>query len=301
MHDVFSSPSCHPVVGFVFFAVVMLFTLCFWHPVLLALSLLSAAVYSFMLGGRIRPLRLIALLALLLAAVAVNALFNQQGVTVLAYLSDIPITRESLLYGAAGGVMILSVILWFSCFHRVMTSDKLICLFGKAAPALSLMFTMVLGLVPRFRRQLQAISHARRCVGKGAPAGKGWRKAARQKAAYGMAVISTLTAWSLENAIETADSMAARGYGLPGRTSYSYFRLSRRDIGLLLVIALLAGVVAVGAALGVGRIRFFPMLAMEPVTPAGLAVYAAYALLCLLPAIIYLLEELRWRRIKSTT
>ena len=38
-----------------------------------------------------------------------------------------------------------------------------------------------------------------------------------------------MSTWSLENAIETADSMKSRGYGLPGRTAFSIFRFDRRD------------------------------------------------------------------------
>ncbi len=35
--------------------------------------------------------------------------------------------------------------------------------------------------------------------------------------------------WSLENAIETADSMRSRGYGLPGRSAFSIYRMDSRD------------------------------------------------------------------------
>ncbi len=42
-----------------------------------------------------------------------------------------------------------------------------------------------------------------------------------------------MVTWSLENAIETADSMRARGYGLPGRTSFSIYRFDSRDSSAL--------------------------------------------------------------------
>ena len=39
-------------------------------------------------------------------------------------------------------------------------------------------------------------------------------------------VFSIVVTWSLESGLITADSMRCRGYGLPGRTSFSLYRLS---------------------------------------------------------------------------
>jgi hypothetical protein len=50
---------------------------------------------------------------------------------------------ESIVYGLAAAFMFVTVIIWFSCFNAVMTSDKFIYLFGKVIPALSLILAMV--------------------------------------------------------------------------------------------------------------------------------------------------------------
>ena len=42
-----------------------------------------------------------------------------------------------------------------------------------------------------------------------------------------------MVTWALENAIETADSIKSRGYGLPGRSSFSLYRFDGRDQGAL--------------------------------------------------------------------
>ena len=49
-----------------------------------------------------------------------------------------------------------------------------------------------------------------------------------------MKVFSIMVTWSLESAIETADSMKSRGYGLPGRTAFSIYRFDDRDRAALL-------------------------------------------------------------------
>lgn len=72
-----------------------------------------------------------------------NLAFNHQGATILAYLpSGNPLTLESIAYGFAAAAMLAAVVLWFSCWNTVMTSDKLMHLFGRVVPALSLLLSM---------------------------------------------------------------------------------------------------------------------------------------------------------------
>ena len=49
--------------------------------------------------------------------------------------------------------------------------------FGRAIPALSLVLTMVLRLVPSYRRKADALMTARACIGKGPAEAPPWRRA----------------------------------------------------------------------------------------------------------------------------
>lgn len=69
------------------------------------------------------------------------------------------------------------MMLWFASFHLVMTSDKFTYLFGRAIPALSLVLTMVLRLVPSYRRKADALMTARACIGKARRKAPPWRRA----------------------------------------------------------------------------------------------------------------------------
>ena len=104
MGDAFSR--YHPLVNFLFFALVLAYSMVLMHPVCLAVSLTGALVYAGELGGR-RALAghlKFALPVLLLAAI-VNPAFNHAGVTILTYLpSGNPLTLESILYGLAAGM-----------------------------------------------------------------------------------------------------------------------------------------------------------------------------------------------------
>ena len=98
----------------------------------------------------IRPLSLIHIFTAVLLVVTLSApLFNTQGATVLLrWWGGRPYTLEALALGASTGLMLVAMMLWFASFHLVMTSDKFTYLFGRAIPALSLVLTMVLRLVP---------------------------------------------------------------------------------------------------------------------------------------------------------
>jgi energy-coupling factor transport system permease protein len=123
----------------------------FLHPILLGIGIISAFTYSVILKGKKAvKFNLLYMLPMLLLMAALNPAFNHQGVTILFYLKNgNPITLESILYGAAAACMFIAVILWFSCYNSVMTSDKFIYLFGRIIPSLSLILSMVLRFVPR--------------------------------------------------------------------------------------------------------------------------------------------------------
>ena len=121
----------------------------------------------------------------------------------------------------------------------------------------------------------------------------------KTKVARAIRLVSILMAWSMENAIETADSMKSRGYGLPGRTSFSIFRFDRRDQTVFGAMLLLVVIILAGAAAGYNTMRFFPSLKLPPPDAFSFGVYCAYLALCLMPVIIDLAEELKWKHIRS--
>lgn len=294
MKDHFST--FHPIVNFGYFTAILIFSMVFMHPVFQCIALFSAVVYSIMLKGR-RAVRfnLLYMVPMLLLTAAMNPAFNHEGVTILFYLRNgNPITLESILFGVAAACMFVTIIIWFSCYNAVMTSDKFIYIFGKIWPALSLIFSMALRFVPRYLTQIRIISGAQKCIGRDVTQGNVWRRARN-----GIAIVSIMTTWALENAIETADSMKSRGYGLPNRSSFSIFRFDSRDMIVSAAMLGCMSVVLVGAAMGENTIRFFPSMKMIELTPFSMVVYSSYLMLCLMPAIINMVEEIKWKRIES--
>lgn len=289
--------SCHPLVSFAYFVLVIGCGMFFMHPVCLAVSLLGSVSFLVSLRGGSRAwLFLKFALPVMLLAAATNTLFNHRGDTVLCLLpTGNKLTLESILYGAAAAVMLVSVLAWFGCFTEIMTSDKLIYLFGRIMPSISLVLSMTLRFVPRFKERFEQVAEARVCMGKTArsPIGK-------IKNAIGCFL--TVAAWSLEGSIATADSMKSRGYGLPGRSSFSVFVFTERDACLLAWFGLAAMFLISGAVSGALNWSYYPSFGggistgFSPLTAALEAVWSA---VCVTPTVIDILEDRQWRSSRS--
>ena len=286
----------HPIVNFTYFAFVIGFSCFFMHPVCLGVSLISGFAYSVMLKGKKAiKVNLIYMLPMLITMALMNPAFNHEGVTVIDYLpGGNPLTLESIVYGLCAAIMIVSVICHFTCFNEVMTSDKLIYLFGKIIPSMSLIISMTLRFVPKFAAQLKVVTNAQRCMGRDVSKGSIIRRAKN-----GLNILSIMATWSLENAIETADSMKARGYGIPGRTAFSIFAFDKRDKKALACILFLGIYTFAGSLMGEMHFRFFPSMKMDDVSVFGISVFAAYLLLCIFPVMIELWEVMRWKALRS--
>ena len=304
MNDSFSA--LHPALTFCYFAAVLLLTMLVLHPVFLALSLLGALGYCAVLRGwRSLGRTLGWLVPFLVLMAALNALLNHAGVTMLFYLPNgNPVTREALCYGAAAAAMFAAVILWFQCCSAVMTADKYLYVFGSALPGVSLLLSMALRFVPKFSAHIRSVRAAQASLGCGTREGSAW-----QRLKNGARILSVTVSWALESGITAADSMKSRGYGLPGRTAFSIYRLTERDrlafgwlMGwgsyVLCGALALAGVCA-GVGCGALYVRYYPSIRIGGSGVLGAVCMACFALLCFLPLLLDGKEALTWRRLRS--
>ena len=289
--------SYHPTVSMLYFVLVIGLAMCLNHPVCLGFSLVGGIAYSiFLKGKKAVRFNLLYMLPLLIMTMLINPAFSHQGVTILTYLpSGNPLTLESILYGVYAAFLLITVIAWFSCFNAVMTSDKFVYLFGRIIPALSLILSMSLRFVPRFTAQIKVISNAQKCVGRDISNG-----GILKRAKHGIKILSVLVTWALENAIDTADSMKSRGYGLPGRTAFSIYRFDKRDKKALLFLLLCGVGIITGTVLGKLKFVYMPIMfgAAFGVWQAGL--FVLYLALCAMPIYLNGKEAVKWKAIHKT-
>ena len=169
--------SYHPVINLIYFAAALTGIILFRHPVFLAISFAASFAWSVKLRGKRGLIFDLCLVPLILLYAGVYASYNHFGVTDLAtdFIGN-EITLESIVYGLVLGTTAAAFLMMFSCFLAVFSVDKIVYLFGKISPRLSLMLSVALRMFGRVRVRASQIETARRGLGKGVHQGSLWRR-----------------------------------------------------------------------------------------------------------------------------
>lgn len=307
--------SYHPWVNMMFFISVITFGMLFLHPVCLFVSFFASVCLDIRLKGKKAVKEIFFfILPMLVFVTLINGIFNHYGMTVLYEVSNgNNITLEAYVYGFVLGLTVVTTMLWFFCFNEIVTADKIMFVLGKGIPKMALVVTMSLRFVPLYRKKYAEISQAQ----------KGFMQSDNDKKFISrirnaVKSVSILVTWSLENAIETSDSMRARNYGLGKRSFYSRFRFTKSDAIVILTV-IIADIIMIICKLKKGLYASYnPYIlinskkdfgityiikeintVINPLTAFEIITIVFYILLCFLPLIIDLKEELNWRRLKS--
>ena len=281
----------NPVASAIYFFSVTGIAMFSANPVISAISLVGAITLYLMNNGR-KSLSLHLFSAGLFAVMAlVNSLVSHNGATVLFVMNNNPITLEALIYGVCAAVTVIAVLYWFRSFSDVMTADKLLYLFGALSPKLALTLSMALRYVPLFGAQIKKVHASQKALGlykdeNIVDSFKG-----------GMRIFSIMITWALENGIVTADSMTARGYGAGKRSRFSIFRFKLDDVLLICAVLALSTVTLFGVRNA--DFEFYPYISTPEITAEVAVGYVSYALMTVLPVIIAVKEELKWKYLKS--
>ncbi len=278
----------NPIVQTVYFLAAALCTMLGMNPVMIMLSLAGALLLYILRAENERPAgHLFALLLFALTAI-INPLFYHNGATVLLVVNNNPITWEAVLYGVFAGAMIIAVLYHFRSFSRIMTSDRLMYVFGKLSGKFALTLSMTLRYIPLFLTQMERVRAAQRATGQY----KDGNIADTVKS--DLRVFSVMITWALENGIVTADSMEARGYGTGKRTSFALWRMRRRDWSFLAAILLFTALQLPALLTGELTFTFYPRIGDLPASPTAIIAYLSYGALVLAPSVIECFERTKW-------
>ena len=283
----------HPAVNLCFFGASIGLTMFLMHPVFLCISMVCAMAYLIHLHEGRGMLRQVGyLLPLLLFTASLTSLFNQDGITILFMLpGGQPVTLEAVCFGFCSAVMMGSSILWFNCCSTVLTTDKIIFLFGRIIPSLSLLISMTLRFVPRFKDYLQATMQVQQAMQP--------PKTRRDTLKQALTAFSATVSWAMEQSIVTADSMKSRGYGDSGRTAYSIYHFERADRLILALILVLTMGTGFPWALGWVRWSFYPAMTGGLLGPGPMVSYLCFTSLCMMPLMIDWKEDRKWSSLRS--
>lgn len=283
--------SYNPIINFIFLVGAIVLGLIFIHPAFTICSVVLSSVLLATIKGRSAFGFIGRLIPLFLFVSLVNPLFNTYGQTVLFTYFNRPYTLEALFYGMALAAVFVSMLIWFASYNAIMTSDKFLYIFGRFAPTITLIFTMVLRFIPNYKRKTEQISTARKCVG------KSWDGGSKsERLENGMTILGSLVSNALEGSIITADSMKSRGYGSGNRTRFSIYRFSARDVLLCLYMVVLFVIILVCSFNGGTYVTYTPKLyisnLLNPYTAVGII---AYFIFLITPSVINITEEIACR------
>ena len=280
---------CHPAVNLIYFAAVLVGTITFQHPAFLAVSFLCAFAYSIKRGGWKAGVFNLCLLPLIAAFALYYSSYTHFGMTVLHQnMVGNNMTLESLVYGAVLGVIGAGVCMWFSCVFSVFTTDKVVYLFGKVSPRLSLFLAIALRMIPRIKKEAKRINMAQQGIGRGANQGNLW-----QRLRNSLRIFSMLITWTIDSLTIGSESMRSRGSSLRRRKAFSIYRFDNRDrlfvIGLFLCLTL----TMMAVLLGQTDMAYDPKIIWTHVSPLFCV---GYGVLCLMPLGLELWTEYRFQK-----
>ena len=284
--------TCHPAVNFIFFAAAIYGTVSFMHPVFLAIVYAGAFAYSVKRCGKRAVIFSLCLLPLILAFALYYSSYHHFGVTVLRqnFIGN-NLTVESFVYGLVIGLRFATLCMWLEAIFRVVTSDKVVYLFGRVSPRLSLFLTILLRFIPRVGREARKINLAQKGIGRGSNQGN-----VVQRFINCLRIFSMLITWMISALALESDSMRSRGSLLRGRTAFSIYRFDNRDRAFVIALFSCITLTAMGVILGASKMWYNPRIIWRPLNGIGVTAAIGYLALCLLPLGLELWTEYRFNK-----
>ena len=275
----------HPVMHLIFYAFTLMFVLVVSNPFYSFASLFCAFLYNVVISPKRIKSNIAFVFAIIVFVSFFNMLFAHYGENVLFKIGYTDFTLEALFYGFNQGMIFSAVVLWFTALSYNSDGDRVIYLFS-FAPKLALMFSMILGFIPRFIKKLGEIRDA----GKALRGGEG-PESLKEKFKTAINNLSALITYSLESSIITADSMNSRGYK-KGALSVKRYKLCAQDIIFIFVILSAAVYLIYSKAAGNISFIFEPVIQIKTFSVGA---FAAYIIVQLIPFVTEIWEEMLWK------
>jgi energy-coupling factor transport system permease protein len=227
-----------------------------------ALIALDVTIVLSRPGQRLRPL-LVAICAAIATAVAVDILLGHSGEHVLARVPSSvpviggPITVEAILYGLVVGLGVAACVLGVAPLSRALDPHELVDALPRVLHRTATAMAAALNLVPGMVRSARAVRDAQRM--------RGWRPGGARSWSE---LLVPVAVTAMEDSLQLAEAMEARGYGSGQRTRFASPVLRGGDIAVLLTSLLAITLVVVARTLGLDDDWYpIPSPTLPPVQP----------------------------------
>ncbi|MCR5798112.1 MAG: energy-coupling factor transporter transmembrane protein EcfT [Eubacterium sp.] len=203
-----------------------------------------------------------------------NSVINGRGMTIFLTVLGQKIMLESYIYGTNLGLILVGTLLLFGGYNELMSSGKIMTVLGKHFPGIAMSFSTVLMFVEKIKWLYGKL---------------------RENNHMGIPLINTITALSLEEAVDTGVSMEYRGYGKGGKRTSIYSKdFVKKDIIFALIIVTLSILSIVLYKNSQTHIYIYPYLDMN-FDGLGLSTYGLLGGIFILPFIINITKEIKWK------
>jgi len=284
----------HPVAGLCYYVGAICFLFLFNHPFFVITSLLTGVILNCMQGTFVAKRKLLmSFLGVSFVTMLLNPLLSHRGTHILFYFHYEPITLESSVFGMLAAISLFSNLIWFLSIQYVFTSDKIVHLFGKFSPKGALLLAMALRSLPLISTRYRQLAIVQRTQGVNLFTGNiGIRVQTSMK------FMQAMLTWTLEEGLQTADSMKARGYGSTNRTQFWPFRWRRSD-SIFTAVFVLFGLGCFAAWLwNTARYEIYPTLpAHMALHHVDLFVYFIYLIYFCIPMLLEGWGMFKWRNL----
>src|SRR5690625_3838504 len=201
--------SYHPYVQFCYYVCVGILAMYFNHPFFLLLGLLILVLVNITHDKGSALKKMLPILAIMSTfIILLNPFLVSRGTTILFYFRGKQVTLEAFVYGITMALFIIIILVMFVSFNLILNGNRFLYIFSKVLPRSAFLIMISIRFVPLLKRRLDEISAVQKMRGMSLTAGR-----LRERVKNGMLRLQILLTWSLEEAVQTADSMKARVYG----------------------------------------------------------------------------------------
>ncbi|MBQ7445632.1 MAG: energy-coupling factor transporter transmembrane protein EcfT [Clostridia bacterium] len=282
----------HPVTKIIFFAVLFGIAMFSENPVIRLLSLAGAIVALGVSGMPAKKLLKIIAGGIFTVLIMgpVNCIISHEGKTVLFKIFTMKITAEAFWFGLSAGTMIVGTAIWCIFLTDETDTEDLVFSLGRILPGISSVITVTLRYIPEIIKKFRETYTAQKMLG----VFKDKKFFAR--AAISSKIFMSVTERSIENAMDTAATMRARGYGLRKRVPSGVRKWRNRDTLTVILCAICAGAFAAGEITGSFGFTFYPYTGFGAIGIPGVAMTVACAIFFMIPAGAEIKGRIRWQR-----
>lgn len=277
----------HPAIHILYYLILIVFAMIYkdLYYLLTFVLLIFVLFYLEDLLGKLKTLFKI-FIPFALIIIILNPITNQSGATKLVSFGSFAISFEALFYGVIMCISLLLVLMILTSYNNEVTYQEMLYIFSKKMPHVSMIIVMALRYIPLITNRIKEFSKINALSIE--------NEKFKMKLLNLQKALGGVVSWSLEESLQTAKSMRARGYGTKKRTSYLSYEINTIDYIFLITIIIFTIINIIGFIQGYGNCQIYPELKFS-FKESPISIYYLSFIILLLPLIILeIRDKLYW-------